>query len=203
MVNNCINAFKFFYEKHYDDAFKEFLSLGMFYECGYCKFIQGDIENARLFWQKIQTDSPAKKWGENIINLCYSMIPQKLTFFQIRNFLERDLQLLIENNQLTYVENIINTADVLAEFNPESYKYIGRVLMNNGYYDLAENFLLKSKDICYNDCEIHFLLAQFNLAKGNVKEAMKILDRAISINSGYFPAQNLINQLLTLKIGLL
>lgn len=198
MTDKIANAFNLFYEKHYDDAFKEFLLLEMFYEAGYCKFIQGDIENAKLFWKKVDVNSPALKWGESIIRLCNLMIPEKLTFFQIRNFLERDLQLLIENNQLSLVENIISSADILAEFNPETYKFIGRVLMNNGYFDIAYEFLLKSKAICYKDCENHFLLAQFYLAKGNNKTAIKILKNSIAINSGYFPAKKLLSQVMNL-----
>ena len=197
-MNRLENASKFFNEKHYEDAFKEYLSLEMYYECGYCKFILGDIENAKLFWQKSHIDSPAITWGQNVSRLCSLMVPHSLTFFQIRNFLERDLQLLIENNQLIMVENIISAADILAEFNPETYKFIGRVLMNNGYFDIAYEFLLKSRDICYKDCEIHFLLAQFYLAKGNNKEAIKILEKSISLNSSYFPAKKLLSQIVSL-----
>ena len=188
-------ALKFFNEKNYDKAFNFFELAGCFYECGYCKFIQGDINSAQNYWRKNDIDSPAINWGFNIIDIVKLTIPSTLTFFQIRNFLERDMQNLFENNQLKMLENIMSASDILAEFNPESYKFIGRVLLNNGYFDLSNDFLKKSLDICYTDCETHFLLAQYYIYKQDIKSAIKILKESISINSGYFPAKNLLKSL--------
>ena len=89
----------------------------------------------------------------------------------------------------------MSASDILVEFNPEAYKFIGRVLLNNGYFDLANEFLQKALEICYSDCEVHFLLAQYYLFKEDVQSAIKILKKSISINSGYFPAKNLLKSI--------
>ena len=85
MIKKQNNAFNLFYKKMYDDAFKAFLSLEMYYECGYCKFVTGDIENSRLFWKKCEIESPAINWGFNIVSLLNLTVPSGLTFFLIRN----------------------------------------------------------------------------------------------------------------------
>ena len=167
----------------------------MFYECGYCRFIQGDIKSAVKYWTKEKQDSPALIWGLNLISLINLTIPDDISFFQIRNFLERDMQLLFENNQLKIIENIMSAADILAGFNPEAYKFIGRVLLNNGHIDLSGEFLEKAKNIFYSDCEVHFLLAQYYLLKNNADEAINILKKSLSINPEYFPANNLLKKL--------
>lgn len=191
-------AVKYFKEKQYKKAFEIFWELKAYYECGYCKFISGDIDLANLCWEYIDVDSPALNWGKNVISLVNLKVPNGLSFFQIRNFLERDIQLLLENSQIKMVENIISAADILAEYNPEVYKFIGRVLLLNNYYDLARTFLLKSKDICYKDSEVHFLLAQYYLSQNNIAEAINILKISVGLNSAYFPAKKLLNKLLAI-----
>ncbi len=196
MTSAYKTALKYFYQKQYNNACDEFLSTDMFYECGYCKFIQGDLDRAQRYWKQSKQASPAIEWGFRLICLINQTIPDDISFFQIRNFLERDMQLLIENNQLKIVEKILSAADILAEFNPEVYKFIGRVLFNNAYYDLAGEFLEKAKDIYYGDCEIHYLLAQYYLVRNDSPSAIKILKKSLSINPEYFPASNLLKKLM-------
>ena len=185
MTSNHNLALKYFMEGQYEDAFNEFLIKKLFYECGYCKFIQGDVEQAKNYWENATIDSPAINWGLNLIKITNLTIPRNLTFFQIRNFLERDLELLFKNHQLKMIENIMSADAILAEINPETYKFIGRVLLNNGYYDLAYNFLEKAEDVCYKDCEVHFLLAQYYILKNDKKEAIKTLHKSILITLIY------------------
>lgn len=196
MTSAYKTALKYFYQKQYNNAYDKFLSLGMFYECGYCKFIQGDLDRAQKYWSSANFSSPALEWGLRLICLIKQTIPDDISFFQIRNFLERDMQLLIENNQLKIVEKILSASDILAEFNPEVYKFIGRVLFNNAYFDLAGEFLEKAKDIYYGDCEIHYLLAQYYLVRNEAHSAIKILKKSLSINPEYFPARNLLKKLI-------
>lgn len=186
---DIINLFE---NKSYDKAFELFQKQGFMYECGYCKFIQGDIKTAKRIWESIKEDSPAIKWGLNTIELIHLTIPKYLSFFQIRNFLERDLDLLLKNNQLKYAENIISAVDILSEYNPETHKFIGRVLLKNGYITQAYEFLDKARDICYSDPEVHYLLAEYYLLKNDKHSAIKVLKKSISINPEYFPAKNLL-----------
>ena len=194
-MNEYNQALNLFNIKSYNKAFDVFLGLDCLYECGYCKFLLGDIDAALNFWKQDKIDSPAINWGLNLIDIVQLTVPTNLTFFQIRNFLERDMQLLFETGQLKMLENIMSACDILAEFNPESYKFIGRVLLNNGYFDLSNEFLQKALMICYSDCEVHFLLAQYYLFKQEFTEAKKILKKSIKINSGYFPAKKLLAEI--------
>ena len=81
---------------------------------------------------------------------------------------------------------------MLAQNNQESYKFIGRVFVNNEYFDLAELFLKRAKDICYVDPEVHFLLAKCHLHNNDKKEAKKALKTSIEKGYGYYPAKKLL-----------
>lgn len=189
------NALILFQNGEYQEAFELFRSLDKLYECGYCKFISGDIKSAQNIWQLSKIDSPALNWGLCMIALINLTIPQRLSFFQIRNFLERDLDLLIKNGHIKYVENIISAADILSEYNAETYKFIGRVLLNNGYCTQGYEFLQKARDIYYSDPETHYLLAQYYLLINDKNAATKILKKSLSFNPHYFPASNLLESI--------
>ena len=105
------------------------------------------------------------------------------------------MQLLFENRQFKMVENILSAADIIAEFNPEAYKFIGRVLLNNGYCTQGYEFLQKARDIYYSDPETHYLLAQYYLLINDKNAASKILKKSLSFNPHYFPASNLLESI--------
>lgn len=188
-------ALELFYEKQYDKAFELFDELNLKYECGYCLLALGKLEEAKKMWECIKTDSPAINWGLSLISLIYLTIPKNLTFFQIRNFLERDLSMLIETNQLRYAENVISAADILCEYNPETYKFIGRVLLNSGYKEQSLEFLKKALDVCYIDSEIHYLLAEYHVSQGSISEAIKTLNKSLAMTPNYFPAKDMLKKL--------
>ena len=72
------HALKFFNQKKYDVAFELFDNLNCCYECGYCKFLLGDIDGAQYFWEKIKNTSPAVDWGLNLISMVQLTIPSSL-----------------------------------------------------------------------------------------------------------------------------
>ena len=185
-------AVQLFEDRDYKKSFDIFWHMSMFYHAGYCKFAQAHFAEADKIWTSFCNDSPAVNWGLSIIQLANLTIPKNLTFFQIRNFLERDLSLLMENGHFAYVENIISSVAILYEFNPEVYKFIARVLLNSGYHDVAKDFLMKAHSICYNDAEVHYLLARYYLAINNIQAAVKTLKIALEINPQYFPIKNLL-----------
>ena len=185
----------FLEEKNYNEAAKLFKSLDLRYEYGRCKLLCGSVEEASQIWKSIEDDTPATLWGKSLlefINLYVINIP---TFFQIRAFLEVDLDAVLKAGLITYAENIANGAHLFARNNQESYKFIGRVFVNNNYHDLAELFLNKAKDICYIDPEVHFMLAKCYLKNNNVKKAKEALEVSIDKGFGYFPAKRLLNKL--------
>ncbi len=184
-----------FNEQKYSDAAKIFYELKMFYESGYCLLMLGDLFNAKRLWDSLDDSKPIYLWGKSMLGFIEKKPNQLPTYFQIRNFLEQDLDALLRANLISFAENLINSIDMLAQINSESYKYMARVLLNHNYYDISQNFLEQSKDIYYKDPETHFLLAKIYLQKHEIEKAKISLNNAIKVNDGYFPAKNLLNEL--------
>ena len=133
-----------------------------------------------------------KSLKHRIIEMYVIHIP---AFFQIRSFLEMDLDALLKAGQIKFAENIINGADLFAKANSESYKFIARVLVNNNYHSLAGVFLEKAKNVCYVDPELHYLCAKCSLHKHDINSAKKSLELAIETGFGYYPAKKLLNEI--------
>ena len=182
-------------EKNYTTAAEIYNKIGMLYEYGRCQLLCGNIEETAHIWRSLKDDTPAVHWGCSLlefINLYVINIP---TFFQIRAFLEVDLDALLQAKLITYCENIANGAHLFAQNNPESYKFIGRVFVNNKYYELAELFLKKAKDVCYVDPEVHFLLAKCYLSQKDIKRAKDALKTSMEKGYGYYPAKKLLKEI--------
>ncbi len=184
-----------FNEQKYSEAARLFYELKMFYESGYCLLMQGDLFNTKRLWDTLDDSKPIYLWGKSLLGFIEKKPLYLPTYFQIRNFLEQDLDALLTANLISYAENLINSIDMLAQINSESYKYMARVLFNHGYYDISKNFLEQSKEIYYKDPETHFLLAKVFLTKNDSEEAKKCLNAAIEVNEGYYPAKNLLNEI--------
>lgn len=185
----------YFFEKDYESSFEIYKSINMPYEAGYCKLLSGDINSAKKYWLQLEDESPIINWGKSLLGLIEKDVKLLPTYFQIRNFLEQDLDTLLDANLIDYAENLVNSADILAQVNSETYKYIARVLLNHGYIDIAKNFLEQSKEIYYKDPETHFLIAKINLQKKLDVEAKVSLKTTLEINPEYFPAKKLLEQI--------
>lgn len=185
-------------EQEYEKACKIFEKAGMRYEVGRCKLLEGKIEQTKEIWSKIETDSTLVHWGLSLLQFIDRYVYNPPTFFQIRSFLEVDLDALLKAKQYTYCENIINGADLMAKTNTECYKFIGRVFVNNNLHDMAKIFLQKAKDVCYVDPEVHYLLAKCYIAGNNIDSAQNSLQTCIDKAYGYYPARKLLQQL---KLG--
>ncbi|MDD3236644.1 MAG: hypothetical protein PHV37_00925 [Candidatus Gastranaerophilales bacterium] len=185
----------FFFEEDYKSAARIYYLQKMFYESGYCLLMQGDLYNAKRLWNSLDDEAPIVEWGKILLKLIEKKQTQPPTYFQVRNFLEQDLDALLRANLISYAENLINSVDILVQANSESYKYMARVLYNHNYLDIAKNFLNRSKDIYYKDPETHFLIGKINLAKGDTIGARVALNRAVEVNQDYFPAKNLLEKI--------
>lgn len=182
----------FFNEQKYNEAAKLFYEMKMFYESGYCLLMQGDLFNAKRLWDTLDDSKPIYLWGKSLLGFIEKKPAEIPTYFQIRNFLEQDLDALLTAKLTNYAENLINSIDLIAQVNSESYKYMARVLFNHKYFDISKSFLQQSKDIYYKDPETHFLLAKICLEKNEIEEAKTSLNDAIRVNEDYFPAKNLL-----------
>jgi len=156
-------------------------------EHAYTAILCDELETAKQVFKGI--DSPRAKWGKALTDIISGYIENYPSYFEIRNFLEIDLEFLIKNEKIDYVEMVLGSLDLLADINQEVYKYAARVMFENKFYKSAEKYLQKSVDVFYNDPEIHFMYARFYLNTGNFKKADFHLTKCSEILPDYFPAK--------------
>lgn len=190
----------------YNDAKKKFLSgdysVKQFFqqnnfvlESGYCSLLSGDLESANLEFSKIENLDLRANWAKKLLQFINNDVINLPSYFQIRNFLEIDLNLLIQFNQAQFVENIINGADLFYSINQESYKFISRVMLNNDFTDIALYYLNKAKEKFYYDPEMHFMLANCYVKQKDKQNAKASIKSCLSILPGYFPATKLLEKI--------
>ncbi len=190
----------------YQEAKNKFLSgdysVGSFFyqndyilEYAYCELLLGNIKTAEIEFTKIANHDFRADWAKTIIQFIKGYVLHVPSYFQIRNFLEIDLNLLINAGQSEFVENIINGADLFYSINLESYKFIARVMLFNDFVDIALYYLNKAKDKFYYDPEMHFMLANCYIKKGEKDLAKKSILDCLTILPEYFPAKRLLNNL--------
>ena len=158
-------------------------------EHAYLAILKEDLDSAEKVFASI--DSPRAKWGTTLISILKSYLTRYPTYFEIRNFLEIDLNILITYCQGTFVEKIIRYADYMYTINPEVHKFIGRVLYNNGLKEQGLFFLNRAKSYFYHDPELHFLLSYIYFLDKDYVKAQKSVDDCLRILPDYFPARDM------------
>lgn len=165
-------------------------------EAGYCCIVLDELDKAKELFQKVQEVDTRAKWGFILLQMIKGDILTFPTYFQIRNFLELDLSILILYCKGEYVEKIIRYADFMAYYNPECYKFIGRAFWANNLMSAAMFFLRRAKDKFYQDPELHYLLAYiFYNNDRNIDLAKKALGACLGILPEYAPAKKLYAQI--------
>lgn len=180
-------------KKEYSKAAEIYKEAGQKYQAGFCELLSGNKQEAEKLWYGCCSSSAAASWGIcllDFINL--RPHPHIPSYLQIRNFLEMDIGNFIIANKVRYAENLIKNEKVLASVNLESYKLIGRALLNFGFLNQAKKYLIKSIEIVDQDAETFYHLGQYNYAIGAYEESIKTLKRCLELNSYYVPAVNLI-----------
>lgn len=162
-------------------------------EAGYCYIVLDKLEKAQEMFNLAKDYDVRAKWGLLLIQMIKDDIRSFPTYFQVRNFLELDLNILILYCKGNYVEKIIRYADFMAYYNPECYKFIGRVFWANNLIPAALFFLRKAKDKFYQDPELHYLLAYiFYHNEKNIEQCKKSLNTCLEILPEYAPAKSLL-----------
>lgn len=164
-------------------------------ELAYCELFNGNLENSKRLFAEISDKNPRAHWALRMIQFIERYVTFLPTYFEIRNFLEIDIHLLIKANKIDWVENIINGGDLFFSVNPESYKFIARVLMYDNYPKIAKLFLDKGLDNSYGDPELHIISAEYWLSVNNKKNATKALLNCLKIVPEYFPAKKMLSKL--------
>lgn len=158
------------------------------YGCAYCEFLKGNLKETKAYLMIEKEPSIASNWLNYLCEILQNNFACYTTYFQIRNFYEQDLEMLFKYDQKNFINKILHLGNILGKYNGEIHKFNGRVLKNNGYLDYAEECLLKSVDVCYNDPETHYLLGELYEEKGNLQRAKAEYQKAIDVNNGYYPA---------------
>ena len=178
----------YFFSDNIDTSF-EINSL----EHAYYALVKDDLTTAEKIFKSM--DSPRALWGECLIQILKGYITLFPTYFQIRNFLEIDLDYFIKNEKIEYVESILGALEVLSNINHETYKYVARVMIENKLYKSAFTYLEKSKNIFYKDPEIHFLYAKFYIQVRDFYSAKYYLNECLRFIPDYYPAKMLLEEL--------
>lgn len=161
-------------------------------EVAYCCLVLDETEKAEEIFNKAKTYDNRACWGVFLLQMITGEIKSSPTYFQIRNFLELDLNILLLYCKGDYVESIIKYADYMAYYNPECYKFIGRVFWANGFIPAAKFFLRRAKDKFYQDPELHYLIAYIAYyEEKNLEQCQKSINTCLELLPEYAPAKNL------------
>ena len=163
-------------------------------EYGYCLLLDGKLSEAESVLRKV--DSVRADWVVKLIPFMRGYVEVLPTYFQIRNFLEIDINLLLMARQNDAVAYILGGADLFYSVNCEAYKYIARVMMNNGYFETAKTYLDKARDNTYNDPELHFMFCQYYIHIQDFEKALSSIEECLKILPEYYPARKIKEALL-------
>lgn len=180
-----------------------FAKNGYILEYAYCKLLDDDLKGAKQLFSKIKEFDNRALWGYKLVSILQKKFPPQgeinfddmPSFFQLRNFLEVDLNLLITYHKGHYIETICSYSDIFANINAESYKFFARVFHFNHYPQFANFFAERAKDYFYNDPELHYHIAVMKYDEGNKEEAKNYCLSCLHILKEYFPAINMLNRL--------
>lgn len=171
-----------------EDCQHFFVQNGYMLESGYFELLNNRPQNAEELFSKISAEDIRAHWGAFIATLVQGNLHGYPSYFELRNFFEIDFNLFLKHYLGEYIENIIKYTDWLCTINPEVFKFLGRVFLNNGYDEYGMFFLKRAKDYFYTDPELHYLLAETYYKNGDKKNAKKSLKSCLEILPAYYPA---------------
>lgn len=155
-------------------------------ELGYLNLLNEHLDVAHAIFNK--NDSPRAHWGIVLVSILKGYMKEYPTYFQVRNFYEIDLDFLLRNEKIKYVESLLGAIDILVNINHEVYKYAARVMYENRFYTVAYDYMIKSKSINYNDAELHFMLAKYYIENKRYNDAFISVNECINLMPDYYPA---------------
>lgn len=185
-----------------EDCQQFFAKNGYMLEEAYARLLSNDIAGAKVLFSFIKERDIRAHWALFMISLLEDNVQEYPSYFELRNFLEIDLNILITYYKGDYVEKIIRYADYMYTINPEVHKFIGRVLYNNGLVEQGLFFLNRAKSYFYHDPELHFMLGYIYFSQGKLDEAQNALENGLRVLPEYFPSENLLKKVIETKNNL-
>ena len=191
MISDYKTAKENFMTLHLDGCREFFAQNSYALEEAYCCILDDNLERAsELFKKNINSDIRAH-WGVYLVSMLKLNAQICPSYFELRNFLEIDLNILIQNAKGKYVQNVLAYTEYMSKINPEIYKFIGRVFYNNGLRDEGMYLFEMAKDAFYQDPELHYLLACAYLDRNDKKMALHYAKTCQEVLPKYFPAVSL------------
>lgn len=166
-----------------------------FIEAAYCNIVLDNFERAKHYFETAREKDIRGHWGLFVLQMIEGDISMPPTYFEIRNFLELDLDIFMTYCKGDIVQQIINYSDYMEFYNPECYKFIGRAFWAHGYLPAAMFFLKKAKERLYNDPELHYLLGYIYYTNKDFVNSKKSLQTCIEILPDYNPAVKLLEKI--------
>ena len=178
----------------FDQAVKLYEQINDFYQAGYCRMLQGRLQDVQPYWGRTLLERN-NHWCVSLYGLVTKQLGTYPTLFQIRNHIESDIANLIAAKQEKYLQNLLSYIDFLTQINLESPKFAGRALMHAGHLEQAVGFLVRGQKALPNDPEIYFHLGQYSMTLGHQKEASLMLKQCLLISPTYRPASELLGKI--------
>jgi tetratricopeptide (TPR) repeat protein len=177
-------------QRRYQDAAYLFREIGDDDQAGYSLMLAGYWEGVQPFWQRVIQQRP-NHWCMHLYGLVTHQLNTCPTLLQIRNHLETDIVELFKAGQREALENLLSYHGLLCQINMETYKYIGRALLNVGAIEAAGPYLFQAQRLLPNDPEIYYHLGEYHFGRGTMRDADLMLQQCLLISHGYVPALNL------------
>lgn len=180
--------------KDYVNAEKYFAEQDKPFQQGFCKLLMGDKASARQIWYSAEENS-AISWGKVLLGILDHKLEAIPSFLQVRNFAEMTLHYLFKSNQVDFAYKLVGAKEFLADCNLEAYKYIGRVLRDNNYEDLAFDYMKKAIAEIPTDGEAYFQLGELYLDRNDPKSALASFKKILELNPEHSPAKKKIAEI--------
>lgn len=164
-------------------------------EQAYCEIIFDNLSKAKQLFEEMEAYDTRAHWGLVVLECIKGNVSRYPTYFELRNFLEIDLNILITYSKGNYVEKLVRYADFMFTINPETHKFIGRAFLNAGLKPQAMFFLKRAKDYFYHDPELHFMLASIYKNDKDYDLSKKSAETCLEILPNYAPAKALLKEL--------
>jgi len=177
----------------FDEKEKDFVFKPRSVEFAYLAVLNDNLPAAKSVFESI--DSSRALWGVSLVEILSGFAERIPTYFEIRNFMEIDLDFLIKNKKIDYVEQLLGSLEFLSNINREVYKYTARVMQVNKLYNASIKYMEKAKEIFYNDPELQFMLAKYYLTMQEYKKADYCISECLKFIPSYFPAIKLKKEL--------
>ncbi|OGI03452.1 MAG: hypothetical protein A2Y25_10670 [Candidatus Melainabacteria bacterium GWF2_37_15] len=178
----------------YGKAAEIYKQSGKKYPAGFCELLSGNEEAAKKLWESAPDSSPCR-WGKCVLDFIKLRKGPVPTYLQIRNHLETDLGYFIQADKLRYAENLMKNDTVFISVNLESYKLIGRVLLNFGFMNMAKKYFIKSLGVVPDDAESYYYLGQYYYKIGAYGDSKSAIEKSLAYNQSHTPSRKLLGKL--------